>query len=1847
MENINELTKLRAGRKQSLTKKQSSIETLLNESPTIDQIRGWITELENSVTDIEAANAECIKVDSDNLDSHKQWIEEVYSKNSDLVNRLKQIFAEAQEDEEHKGHLNVVGERVRRITIERDNIVGHLCRIINKSKIVNPSSTEKQLNRLKETIKVSVKEVVEKNNDLAFIKYSSYTGPDETILDVLEEAEATIEHIETQIDGLIKVEPELSVKAGEEAKSYKNELIKLKRISLPTFSGDKKEYPTWRATFNEFVGKSATTPEFKLLQLKEVLVGEAAQLTQGLGYSAEAYECVLERLERKFGGSRRENNLVLEEIDAFVPVRAEFPADLEKFADLLENLVLKFSRSGREAELGSGMLYVTLQKKLPIQILTAYQRWIFDSGKDESILTLKEYVMREAEFHAVASETARGVSDLRFTPNVATCRPVKCSLCDNAHHIEKCVDFRQMCLKSRKKLAFSMNLCFKCLARGHHSDSCPEHGNNRHYLLRRNGESRSVAGDGPQQSTIRTKSAFTLRIIPVIIKNGSKELKINALLDDGSQQTFINRSVTSYLGISEADPNDIDVKLIGGKMETIKGAASVQLEVLPVDKNSVHLISALTTSRVTGDLRGRTWIDVGKKYRHLRGIPLENFCSKKVDILIGLDNPEMHVSLEERTGNPGEPLARLTPLGWSLIGPVAGKIIEKKQSHFTRVHFINNQNELQEIKNNIEKLWEVENMRDEYSNSYSRADEVIITNTMKSIKKVDGNRYQVSIPWNANKKLLTDNSSTAYKRLRSTEKQLLRKVEVGRLYQSVMEEYIRKGYIRRIDTNKKGITQHLMPHFPVVDMSRDTTKVRVVFDASAKENGVSLNDAIDPGPNLQRDLMDVLLRFRKNPIAIAADISEMFLQVELKEEDRAFHRFLWRDLRMDDRPEIYEFSRLVFGGTASPFLAQFVSIEHAKRHQKSFPRAAESIIQSTYMDDTLDSVDSSKNGICLYKDLKVIWNDAGMKVHKWLTNDKEVLAAIPLEERAKRIDLESSIDCKTKTLGLTWHADDDVFRFENKMVGERIDTKRKVLKHTAAIFDPLGFISPLLIKGKMIIQETWKLGLDWDEKLPEELLNRVDNFFVEMQDLHKLEFQRYLKYSKNDLNELHVFADSSEDAYTAVAYMRNKSISTTEVSLNLVASKTKVAPLKAISMPRLELTAAELGVKLATKICNAIAININEVVFWCDSQDVLGWIYNESRNFRSFVAHKIGKIQYSVSPQQWRYVPTQLNPADVATRGTTTVKDLLNINNVWLQGPSFLKMDKSSWPLSITVPSSLPEQRPGRRHAKTAKSIVSIKCVDQPVKSIIAKSIQCGSRKNVDCNEDYGINTDRSLNANVLTVISDDPDWRLNPDRFSSFLRLLRTRAWVNRFLKNISTKIKMKGPLTPLEMETSKLLVIRDAQREAFPEEISNMQNKKILKKNSVISALNPKLDQNNIMRSNSRLVNVRNLNWNSKHPIILPKNHAVTRLIIKQAHEESKHVGGTNHILAQLSREFWILSAREAIRKWEKECNECKRRNARRASQIMAPLPEMRTEGSLKAFTNVGCDFAGPFITIQGRGKTRLKRYLCLFTCCEVRAVHLEMCHSLDTNSFINAFWRFTARRGFPSNIVTDNGRNFVKAEKELQALVRLIDFAKVQEKTAHKAVNWHFNPPYEPHSGGIFEIMIKSSKRAMKSQLQDASVTDEELLTVIVITEGILNSRPITYQSANSADLTPLTPNHFLHGRAGEGIAISSAGKPTMRRWRRLQEIVNGFWQRWMKELIPSLAGRKKWHREKRDIEVGDIALMISPDNERGKWPLGIIKTCTRGKDERVRRVEIEVDGKSYDRGIKSICPLELSN
>ena len=541
----------------------------------------------------------------------------------------------------------------------------------------------------------------------------------------------------------------------------------LKRVQIPVFNGNKRTYQSWKAAFVACIDNAPATPEFKLLQLRQYVSGEALQSIENLGHSPAAYEAAKERLERKYGGKRRQIAVYLEDLENFKQVRTGHAKDLERFADLLEIALINLKEAGQDHELGNGSLYTKLQRKLSESMLARYHRWVCENNVAESVVALRQWVVKEAEFQTIASETMHGVTGeddnqqavqssttngnpparTFFGESVSDSEAAKmpCQYCGGPHMIWRCNTFAKKPSSERWDVAKRSRLCYRCLGDGHYGKRCPNSkicGNNgcdknHHRLLHRSdrmmGQSVSdtiyrtepkrevdsqvelssedslsedvtssvTEGKGQpnaQQTTMvannNSQSGYVaLRTVPVILRNGNRSLKVNALLDEASTKTYLNTDVATQLGLN-GRTEDVKVNVLNGQVETFE-TKSVSVELQSVDQTINMNVTAYTTDRVTGNMHVVNWKEYNSKWPYLRRVDLPLPAKKPiVDILIGLDCLDLHCALGEIRGRPGEPVARLTPLGWTCIGNPYSSSIPRLETHFAYTNIINDTAEL-------------------------------------------------------------------------------------------------------------------------------------------------------------------------------------------------------------------------------------------------------------------------------------------------------------------------------------------------------------------------------------------------------------------------------------------------------------------------------------------------------------------------------------------------------------------------------------------------------------------------------------------------------------------------------------------------------------------------------------------------------------------------------------------------------------------------------------------------------------------------------------------------------------------------------------------------------------------------------------------------------------------------------------------------------------------------------------------------------------------------------------------------------------------------------------------------
>ena len=987
-----------------------------------------------------------------------------------------------------------------------------------------------------------------------------------------------------------------------------------------------------------------------------------------------------------------------------------------------------------------------------------------------------------------------------------------------------------------------------------------------------------------------------------------------------------------------------------------------------------------------------------------------------------------------------------------------------------------------------------------------------------------------------------------------------------------------------------------------------------------------MNCQLLQGPDFTNSLFGVLTRFRLENIALMTDVQAMFHQVKVSERHVNFLRFLWwPEGDTTQSPVEHRMKVHIFGAVSSPSCANYALRRTGADNKDGFQaEVIETIYNNFYVDDCLRSLPSEKEAIKLVADLTEVCSKGGFQLLKWTSNSRAVLSSIPKAKRSKptrELRLEQDRLPMEMALGLNWCAESDTFTFK-PAVEKHPHTRRGILSIVGSVYDPLGFLSPFTLLPKLLLQEMCRRNMSWDEPIPQTLLQQWTGWLSDLEKVAKLQVSRCIKpkgFGRSASAQLHHLADASSYGYGTVSYLRLVN-QDEQVHVAFMSGKARVAPLKQTTIPRLELTAAVLAVKVDRMLKKELSLRLEESHFWTDSQTVFKYINNETKRFHTFVANRVAAIREATDVCQWRYISSKNNPADEASRGLSV--DSFLACKRWLKGPDFLQRPEMDWPRPF-------ETQP-------------IASDDPEVKKDILVNV---------------ITHTEDATSKLMTYSS---EWCTLKISVAWYLRLKSILLELSRKRKLIlasldppgsSLEEKMrevrgaigKHPLSVSELAEAESAIVHFSQQITFAEEISMLKGgASVLKKTSNIYRLDPVLSDN-LLRVGGRLGRSA-LPEELKHPVILCKGQHISNLILRSIHQQLGHAG-RNHMLSTLRRKYWITNANSACRRIICECVVCRRHRGQLSEQKMADMPKERISPDLPPFTNVGVDYFGPIVVKRGRAVA--KRYGVIFTCMASRAVHLEIAYTLSTDSCVSAIRRFIGRRGQICSLRSDNGTNFVGAERELREALAAIDHSKIHGALLKRGIDWIFNVPAASHHGGVWEHLIKMVKRVLYSVLQQQSLDDESLHTILCEVEGILNDRPITKVSDDVNDLEALTPNHILLLKGKPVLAPGLFEENDLyirRRWRQVQYLSNLFWKRWIREYLPLLQERQKWARPRRSFMMGDIVIIMDHTAPRGSWIMGRVIKTYPDKKGFVRAVQLKTKTGQLERPISKLVLLQ---
>ncbi|XP_054724195.1 uncharacterized protein LOC129234242 [Uloborus diversus] len=1262
------------------------------------------------------------------------------------------------------------------------------------------------------------------------------------------------------------------------------------------------------------------------------------------------------------------------------------------------------------------------------------------------------------------------------------------------------------------------------------------------------------------------------------------------LLDNGSERSWITKSLASRLKLNIVRRERLSVYSFGSvkTSERIYEVAKLKLSNRNNSESSIE-IEVLVTQTITSASLAVPNVNVQNALQQ-KGLFLADMCNSEneIEVLIGGD-VFWGIICDSKVFKINETLSCVpTMFGLAIQG-----VQQNCNSSFVGVLATDCV-----IAKDVQVLWDLDVLGITDKEELTLTDKRIIDRFQSNLKFIQG-RYETRLLWKFSPIELGNNFCNAKKRFDELQI-ILRKDEwLAKEYNKIIEEQERLGIVQECIRTEN---EYLMPHRNVVRIDKDTTKVRLVFNCSSKlKQNISLNDALECGPNLNANILDIMLNFRKFKIAFNADIEKAFLMISIAKNDRNYLKFIWASDNSEGY-KIMQMNRLPFGCTMSNFVLSATIKTHIKKYEDNRRTTVEMLKSSLYVDDLYFGAESVKEAFQLSSDAVSVLKDGGFNLRKLRSNSVELESLWVDQGLSTSECLEN---CQLMVLGLNWNTKEDSLSLDVKSSLSNLsslkNTKRCVLQTAAMIFDPMGFLSPFVVRIRCLMQDIWKIGADWDDELPENLTLKWRKWYGEIKDLDSLTVERYFFLNVRDLRdsvEIHIFSDASLVAYGAVAYFRysNKK---GEVSTSFIMSKVRVAPLKKLTLPRLEL----LGVLVAAKLCKYLSGLFNNlsdrVILWRDSEICLCWIRGSFREWKQFVANRICLIQDLTSPSMWKFCPGLMNPADKLTRGESL--SLLKNDSVWWRGPKWLASPSDEWPLQ-------------KQYCSNDAAKVEL------------------------------------LKVSVNTVVSSySPVLKVND--FSNFKKLLRVTAWVLRFISK-SRKLSIeKGPLSAIELQEAEAMWIKTVQWEVFREEIQRLQKNQQISKSSKIYSLSPYLDETGVLRVRGRLKEAP-LTENEKHPVLLPKSK-FAELVIFHEHFRVFH-SGVSSTLAQVRKKFWIPKGRQTVKRVISTCLICKKYSLKPAKQLTGQLPLERIAES-PPFTNVGTDFSGA-ITVKSKLNSCEKVYIVLFTCAVTRAVHIEVVQDMSVKSFILALRRFLARRG-NTKIFSDNAKTFRSSCEILKSFRKIIKHPELQNFVASENIIWKFIPERSPWWGGFWERLMKSIKDPLRKILGRALLTLEELATILTEIEFILNNRPITYEFNDLNEPIALTPSCFLFPGKDKinfpnyflEVFDKNSNQKTLQKRKLFQtRLIKQIWSQWKEQYLLQLRSAHNFldPHSQQNLKIGDVVLVEGPLKNKLLWDMGVIDKVLIGRDGNVRACIVRTSKGCLRRAIQLLYPFEVT-
>ncbi|KAK4309817.1 hypothetical protein Pmani_018578 [Petrolisthes manimaculis] len=1453
--------------------------------------------------------------------------------------------------------------------------------------------------------------------------------------------------------------------------------------SLPTFKGDLLAWPEFRDLFSVAVHDNPLySPVEKFVQLKGHLDGEAAKCLQGLATTNDNYDVALRILKQRFGNETRlKESLMASLLNTPRFTEGEDLRTMRGFIDELTAKVRALEVLEVSKDNYSPLLLPVLKSRIPESWRLQWARYkdlkdVSDSDLGAFLEFLEEEVtIRLESAQPPIGSSPRATSTVPSTPrksvtsvlNLQRQLPTSgkkrdwiCKACNHAQHgLFKCHQYRKMSVDNRWAIVKEAGLCFQCLGphtyRSCTSNKCPLCDKPHHSSLHRQdsrmlspfatsyqpsqsssiqpgrkwtnrAEGNATVMDhhaihqgvevkSPEQRPHTTEQRYSVATkgccysctALVVAVNGSQTRLVRLLLDGGSDSSYIRASVADDMGVPVTHSDAFACIGFQERAEKVQKYDQVRITLRGRNSGPSLEFDLWKTDHLCAPLPPRK----PPSCTTLQGIQLaDDFSAGPIDILIGTDQIYNVILWKQIPISKGL-RAIETVFGYVVHGgSEAARVLPHRHSYY---------------RNKVDSLWKLDCL--------GIADEELkdVKNYPEPRWNEKEKRYEMNLVWNSEDRPVTNIRSTKARTNKMTSPLDAKEFEeyedhLASLYQSSTIEY---------SPNHHDHSAFFLPHRGI----HRNGKLRVVFDGSAKDGlGKSLNSYLDPGSNLLSCLLSVILNFRAEIVGCQSDIKAAFHQILIQEEDRQYVQFLWDG-------EVLRFQRVPFGLSCSPFMLLHTISTHLHHHPGINQRLRHLIDRGIYMDDLCISFSSAEEAESGLEGIRNIFAAAGMELHKLR------MTGLPSDN--------SSI------LGMGWNTSTDQLTIGIPRQDILPNTKSGLLSLLSKPFDPLGMLTPWLIGGKLIFQETWKHPVTptWTAELPTSVQAEVEEWWKDALNIRDVALPRCAGALTAQSTIFCVFCDASQRPYCTAIY------AVTSGESQLLVAKGRLSPLTpSLTIPRLELMAAYIGVKLMKTVCQALDLHQPNVLYWSDSMDVICWI-KSNKQLKLFVKNRVSSIRQLSSPEQWHHVSGLANPADLGTRGIS-LSNLVS-NQLWWKGPEFLR--------------NLPTTQPSGWNTEDLQLSETAKL------------------------EVRGTNTTVSREVTTVTTqrAQDIPAGPFTLTNCSSLKKAVTCTAWIRRFCHNVRCRPGERkiGSLSPDEKRDALHFWIRLAQEKFYFAELDALRNGTTLPHHSSLSKVRPHLCKDGLLKATLRT--------NEPSVIILPDLGYITTLIVDEAHRQCFHQS-TRTTLALVSAEY--LVRRRTVLRIVSSCGRCRRYRGLPYNSAEGTLPEFRTTPA-RAFSKVGLDYFGPIYVDPGETKV----WGLLITCATTRAVHLEVVRTQSTEDLQLALRRFFALRGTPSLIYSDNAKSFKKLSGVLPRSTcwryipeaspwwggfweRLVACVKKSLKiTLHQC-----RLSYDELATTFYELALHLNLRPLTRDNEDAALTPAHFLFGITSIRGVVS-------------------------------------------------------------------------------------------------------------------------------------------